>query len=50
MSAALIALLGGCSALPLNGAVLEAAVDRRGEAPTEPVEPVSCQCNVRCGA
>ena len=40
----LIGLLAGCSALPMDGSVLEAV-----KAPDE-VEPVSCQCNVYCGA
>ena len=37
-----ILLLAGCSALPMDGSVLDAI----SEDPE--VEPVSCQCNVYC--
>ena len=40
----LISLLTGCSALPMDGSVLEAV----RHAPE--VEPASCQCNVYCKA
>ena len=40
----LASLLAGCSALPMDGTVLDAI----SEDPE--LEPVSCQCNVYCGA
>ncbi len=39
-------LLSGCTSLPFEGRVLDAIAE---DQPTE-VEPVSCQCNVYCGA
>jgi len=42
---ALCLSLISCSSLPLNGALLDRALE-----PREELEPVSCQCNVYCTA
>ena len=34
--------LAGCTALPMDGALLEGAMGSGGEKP----EPVTCQCNI----
>lgn len=38
----LAVLLTGCTSFPMNGELLEAVRDDS--------DPVSCQCNVHCGA
>ena len=41
-SLAMLLVLTGCAALPLDGALLKGAMDSREDSP----EPVTCQCNI----